>query len=73
MKKIIIMCLMLVIAAGAFAQSAPSAGLTDSDVTSFSKNYGSIKAELEKLGIDVQDTDSVADAKSAGNRIRICS
>ena len=69
MKKIIIMCLMLVIAAGAFAQSAPSAGLTDSDVTSFSKNYGSIKAELEKLGIDVQDTDSVADAKSAEAKV----
>ena len=63
------MCLMLVIAAGAFAQSAPSAGLTDSDVTSFSKNYGSIKAELEKLGIDVQDTDSVADAKSAEAKV----
>ncbi len=69
MKKIIIMCLMLVIAAVAFAQSAPSAGLTDSDVTSFSKNYGSIKAELEKLGIDVQDTDSVADAKSAEAKV----
>ena len=69
MKKIIIMCLMLVIATGAFAQSAPSAGLTDSDVTSFSKNYGSIKAELEKLGIDVQDTDSVADAKSAEEKL----
>lgn len=69
MKKIIIMCLMLVIATGAFAQSAPSAGLTDSDVTSFSKNYGSIKAELEKLGIDVQDTDSVADAKSAEAKV----
>ena len=69
MKKIIIMCLMLVIAAGAFAQSTPSAGLTDSDVTSFSKNYGSIKAELEKLGIDVQDTDSVADAKSAEAKV----
>jgi Tfp pilus assembly protein PilP len=69
MKKIIIMCLMLVIATGTFAQSAPSAGLTDSDVTSFSKNYGTIKAELEKLGIDVQDTDSVADAKNAEAKV----
>ena len=30
MKKIIIMCLMIALATGAFAQSAPSAGLTDS-------------------------------------------
>ncbi len=69
MKKIIIMCLMIVIATGAFAQSAPSAGLTDSDVTSFSKNFGAIKAELEKLGIDVQDTDSVAEAKNAESKV----
>ena len=69
MKKIIIMCLMAALAVAAFAQSAPSAGLTDSDVTSFSKNYGTIKAELEKLGIDVQDTDSVADAKNAEAKV----
>ena len=69
MKKIIIVCLMAVIATAAFAQSEPSAGLTDSDVTSFSKNFGTIKAELEKLGIDVQDTDSVADAKSAEAKV----
>ena len=68
MKKIIILCLMAVIATTAFAQNAPSAGLTDSDVTSFSKNFGTIKAELEKLGIDVQDTDSIADAKSADRK-----
>ena len=69
MKKIIILCLMALLAISAFAQSAPSAVLTDSDVTSFSKNFGTIKAELEKLGIDVQDTDSVADAKSAEAKV----
>ena len=69
MKKIIILCLMVFISTAAFAQSAPSAGITDSDVTSFSKNFGTIKAELEKLGIDVQDTDSVADAKSAEAKV----
>ena len=69
MKKIIIMCLMIALATGAFAQSAPSVGLTDSDVTSFSKNFGKIRAELEKLGIDVQDTDSVSDAKNAEAKV----
>ena len=63
------MCLMIALATGAFAQSAPSAGLTDSDVTSFSKNFGKIRAELEKLGIDVQDTDSVSDAKNAEAKV----
>ena len=69
MKKIIILCLMALLASAAFAQNAQPAGLTDSDVTSFSKNFGTIKAELEKLGIDVQDTDSVADAKSAEAKV----
>ncbi len=69
MKKIIILCLMVLLTISAFAQNAQPAGLTDSDVTSFSKNFGTIKAELEKLGIDVQDTDSVADAKSAEAKV----
>ena len=69
MKKIIIVCLMALLASAAFAQNAQPAGLTDSDVTSFSKNFGTIKAELEKLGIDVQDTDSVAEAKSAEAKV----
>ena len=69
MKKIIIVCLMTLLTIAVFAQNAPSAGLTDSDVTSFSKNFGTIKAELEKLGIDVQDTDSVAEAKSAEAKV----
>ena len=47
MKKIIIVCLMTLLTIAVFAQNAPSAGLTDSDVTSFSKNFGTIKAELE--------------------------
>ena len=69
MKKIIILCLMALLASAAFAQNAQPAGLTDSDVTSFSKNFSTIKAELEKLGIDVQDTDSIADAKSAEAKV----
>jgi hypothetical protein len=60
---------MVLLTISAFAQNAQPAGLTDSDVTSFSKNFGTIKAELEKLGIDVQDTDSVADAKSAEAKV----
>ena len=69
MKRVFLIALIIAASFNAFAQSAPSAGLTDSDVKSFCKNYGSIKAELEKLGIDVQDTDSVADAKSAEAKV----
>ena len=69
MKKFIIVCLMTLLTIAVFAQNAPSAGLTDSDVTSFSKNFGTIKTELEKLGIDVQDTDSVVEAKSAEAKV----
>ena len=65
MKKFIILCLIIVISASAFAQSAASTGLTDNDVKSFCKNFSTIKAELEKLGVDVQDTDSLAGAESA--------
>ena len=65
MKKIFVILLVLTVSFSAFAQSAASTGLTDSDVKSFCKNFSTIKAELEKLGVDVQDTDSLAGAESA--------
>ena len=65
MKKLFVILLVFVISFSAFAQSAASTGLTDSDVKSFCKNFSTIKAELDKLGVDVQDTDSLASAESA--------
>ena len=34
--------------------------LTESDVSSFVKNYSKIRSELEKLDVDMQDTQSLA-------------
>ena len=65
MKKLFVILLVFTVSFSAFAQSAASTGLTDSDVKSFCKNFSTIKAELDKLGVDVQDTDSLAGAESA--------
>ena len=65
MKKLFVILLVFTVSFSSFAQSTASTGLTDSDVKSFCKNFSTIKAELDKLGVDVQDTDSLAGAESA--------
>ncbi len=60
MKKILFVCLALFMAAAAFAQSAKATGLTDSDVTSFCKNFKKIKSDFDKLGLDLEDKEGIA-------------
>lgn len=72
MKKIFCLCLVLSIVMNAFAENAKSAGLIDSDVSSFCKNFSKIKSELDKLGVDVSETESLvvgADVKSKAEKI----
>ena len=62
MKKILFVCLALFMAAAAFAQSAKATGLTDSDVTSFCKNFKKLKSDFDKLGLDLEDKEGIVAA-----------
>ena len=64
MKKILLVCLALFVGTLAFAQSAASTGLTDSDVQTFCKNYNKMRADFEKLGADMSDAQALALAVS---------
>ena len=64
MKKILFVCLALFVGTLAFAQSAASTGLTDSDVQTFCNNFNKMKADLEKLGADLSDAQALAFALS---------
>ncbi|MBO4731938.1 MAG: hypothetical protein J5597_03940, partial [Spirochaetaceae bacterium] len=52
MKKIFILCVMLILTAAVFAQNAKSVGLTDSDVKNWAKNCVTIQKEFKKIGVD---------------------
>ena len=55
MKRLITLFVTLAMTFTLFAQNAKSAGLTDSDVKNWAKNYSKIEKEIEALGIDVND------------------
>ena len=48
MKKIFILCVMIILTAAVFAQNAKSVGLTDSDVKNWAKNCVTIQKEFKK-------------------------
>ena len=60
MKKLTLIFAAIFICTCLFAQNAKSVGLTDSDVKSFCKNYSNIYTELQKVGVVVTDTESLA-------------
>ena len=68
MKKLLTFLVIATITLSAFAQ-AKSTGLSDSDVKMFCKNFNSIYLELEKIGINLEDTNTFinndANTKSA--------
>lgn len=68
MKKLLILITLLGLTFSLFAQEAKATGLTDKDVDAFCKNYASIYVEMDKLGIDMQDTESVMQAEAADSQ-----
>ena len=60
MKKLIAFVAAVFVSAMLFAQNVPSVNLKDSDVKNWAKNCVSIQKELDKLGIDDDNTYSEA-------------
>lgn len=58
MKKILTLLVVITMTLSAFAQNAKSTGLSDSDIKMFCKNFNSIYTELEKVGINLEDTNT---------------
>ena len=56
MKKIFILLIAATMSFSLFAQNTKSTGLSDSDIKMFCKNFNSIYTELEKVGINLEDT-----------------
>ena len=68
MKKLLVLITLLGLTFSLFAQEAKATGLTDKDLAAFCKNYESIYVEMDKLGIDMQDTQSVMQAETADSQ-----
>ena len=60
MKKIFLALISLIMAFSLYAQNSKSVGLSDSDVKNWAKNCVSIQKEFEKIGIDTNDSFTVA-------------
>jgi len=60
MKKIFLALISLIMTFSLFAQNVKSVGLSDSDVKNWAKNSVSIQKEFEKIGIDTNDSFTVA-------------
>ena len=60
MKKIFSLVVSLLMVFSLYAQNVKSVGLTDSDVKNWAKNSVSIQKEFEKIGIDTNDSFTVA-------------
>ena len=69
MKKLFVVLAVFTLALNCFAQSGPSTGLTDKDVKSFCKNYDKIQTELDKLGIDITDSESLMNVSESKETI----
>ena len=55
MKKLLILATTCAMASAAFAQNAKSAGITDTDVKSWDKNYKQIQNEFSDAGISLDE------------------
>ena len=60
MKKIFSLVVSLLMAFSLYAQNSKPVGLSDSDVKNWAKNCVSIQKEFEKIGIDTNDSFTVA-------------
>lgn len=60
MKKIFLALISLIMAFSMYAQNSKPVGLSDSDVKNWAKNCVSIQKEFEKIGIDTNDSFTVA-------------
>lgn len=60
MKKIFSLVVSLLMVFSLYSQNVKSVGLTDSDVKNWAKNCVSIQKEFEKIGIDTNDSFTVA-------------
>lgn len=60
MKKIFLALISLLMAFSLYAQNSKPVGLSDSDVKNWAKNCVSIQKEFEKIGIDTNDSFTVA-------------
>ena len=60
MKKIFLALISLIMAFSLYAQNVKPVGLSDSDVKNWAKNCVSIQKEFEKIGIDTNDSFTVA-------------
>lgn len=60
MKKIFSLVVSLLMVFSLYAQNVKSVGLSDSDVKNWAKNCVSIQKEFEKIGIDTNDSFTVA-------------
>ena len=60
MKKIFLALISLIMAFSLYAQNSKPVGLSDSDVENWAKNCVSIQKEFEKIGIDTNDSFTVA-------------
>ena len=68
MKKIVLLFTVLTLTFAAFAQDAKPTGLTDKDLEAFCKNYENIYVEMDSLGIDMQDPQSVMEAGESDSK-----
>lgn len=69
MKKLLFACLAFFMAAAAFSQSAKTTGVTDSDVTSFCKNFKKMEADFKKFDVDTSDAQAMAMALGADKSV----
>ena len=58
MKKLLILFVAAAMSFSLFAQNVKSTGLSNSDIKMFCKNFNSIYDELEKIGINLEDTNT---------------
>ena len=68
MKKIILLFTILTLTFAVFAQDAKPTGLTDKDLQAFCKNYEKIYSEMDNLGIDMQNPQSVMEAGESDSK-----
>ncbi len=68
MKKTLLLFTVLSLTFALFAQDAKTTGLTDKDLQAFCNNYDKIYHEMDNLGIDMQDPQSVMEAEESDSK-----
>ena len=68
MKKIVFLLALFTLTFTCFAQEAKPTGLTDKDVQAFCKNYDNIYFEMDNLGIDMHNPQSIMEAEAEDSK-----